>query len=179
MLRVGGTAHTCWGGDRRYIAPPIRLRTLRALAKLKVGWHAHKLNAPRKFLISAPEHDTPRRARAYLVTDDDVTATVTRYAATRPRLTSVSHRALSEGSPPQPSGEPSPDYRVGSPSAADEKHDPDAILKHALSAAPAEKDPGGQALSRAAGLLSGQAGPTAPGASGERGGALSTRMSKG
>ena len=65
--------------------------------KLKAGWHAHKLNAPGKFLISAPEHDTPRRARAYLVTDDDVTATVARYAATRPRLDSISRRALAGG----------------------------------------------------------------------------------
>ena len=40
---------------------------------LAAGWHAHTLNAPGKFLISAPEHDTPRRARAYLVTDEDVT----------------------------------------------------------------------------------------------------------
>jgi excisionase family DNA binding protein len=37
---------------------------------LTAGWNAHKLNAPGKFLISAPEHDIPRRARAYLVTDD-------------------------------------------------------------------------------------------------------------
>ena len=36
---------------------------------LKAGWNAHKLNAPGKFLVSAPEHDIPRRARAYLVTD--------------------------------------------------------------------------------------------------------------
>lgn len=34
---------------------------------LNAGWHAHTLNAPGKFLISFPEHDTPRRARAYLV----------------------------------------------------------------------------------------------------------------
>ena len=33
---------------------------------LAAGWHAHTLNAPGKFLISAPEHDTPRRARCYL-----------------------------------------------------------------------------------------------------------------
>jgi S-DNA-T family DNA segregation ATPase FtsK/SpoIIIE len=31
---------------------------------LAAGWQAHTLNAPGKFLISAPEHDTPRRARA-------------------------------------------------------------------------------------------------------------------
>ncbi len=36
------------------------------------GWHADKLNAPGKFLISAPEHDVPRRARAYLLTDGRV-----------------------------------------------------------------------------------------------------------
>ena len=39
---------------------------------LAAGWHAHTLNAPGKFLISAPEHDTPRRARCYLVTDEAV-----------------------------------------------------------------------------------------------------------
>ena len=57
--------------------------------KLKAGWHAHKLNAPGKFLVSAPEHDTPRRARAYLVTDDSVGDTVARGAATRPPLDRV------------------------------------------------------------------------------------------
>jgi hypothetical protein len=36
---------------------------------LAAGWHAHTLNAPGKFLIPAAEHDTPRRVRAYLVTD--------------------------------------------------------------------------------------------------------------
>ena len=41
---------------------------------LKAGWNAHKLNAPGKFLISAPEHDIPRRARAYLLTDEAVAA---------------------------------------------------------------------------------------------------------
>ena len=41
---------------------------------LTAGWHAHMLNAPGKFLISAPEHDTPRRARAYLLTDNMVSA---------------------------------------------------------------------------------------------------------
>jgi hypothetical protein len=27
---------------------------------LKAGWHAHKLNAPGRFLLWSPEHDTPR-----------------------------------------------------------------------------------------------------------------------
>jgi len=26
---------------------------------LKAGWHANKLNAPGKFLLWSPEHDTP------------------------------------------------------------------------------------------------------------------------
>ncbi len=30
---------------------------------LTAGWHAHTLNAPGKFMISAPEHDTARRAQ--------------------------------------------------------------------------------------------------------------------
>ena len=47
---------------------------------LTAGWQAHKLNAPGKFLISAPEHDIPRRARAYLLTDEAVTETASRHA---------------------------------------------------------------------------------------------------
>ncbi|MGI8446705.1 MAG: FtsK/SpoIIIE domain-containing protein [Streptosporangiaceae bacterium] len=63
---------------------------------LSAGWQAHTLNAPGKFLISAPEHDTPRRARAYLLTDEAVTVTVSRYAGLRPELDDVSLRALNE-----------------------------------------------------------------------------------
>jgi DNA segregation ATPase FtsK/SpoIIIE-like protein len=51
---------------------------------LTAGWHAHTLNAPGKFLVSAPEHTTPKRARAYLVTDHDVARIVARFAADRP-----------------------------------------------------------------------------------------------
>ena len=119
--------------------------------KLKAGWHAHKLNAPGKFLISSPEHDTPRRARAYLVTDDDVTDTVARYAATRPPLDRVSRLALAEGARQRrnPPAKPSPDRHAarpddagpGEPPAAGEQEDPDAILRRALSAAPAEGVP--------------------------------------
>jgi hypothetical protein len=63
---------------------------------LNAGWHAHTLNAPGKFLISAPEHDTPRRARAYLLTDDTVSATANRHAELRPQLDEVSKRAIDE-----------------------------------------------------------------------------------
>src|SRR6266704_5661619 len=76
---------------------------------LNAGWQAHTLNAPGKFLISAPEHDTPRRARAYLVTDEAVTETASRHAPLRPQLDEVSLRALAERPPghPEPAGEDS------------------------------------------------------------------------
>lgn len=48
------------------------------------------------FLISAPEHDTPRRARAYLVTDQAVTDTASQHAHLRPALDEVSHQAVAE-----------------------------------------------------------------------------------
>lgn len=61
---------------------------------LTAGWDAQNLNAPGKFLLSDPEHDTPKRARAYLLTDDHVRQTAARYATSRPRLDPVSLRAL-------------------------------------------------------------------------------------
>lgn len=61
---------------------------------LSAGWNAHKLNAPGKFLISAPEHDTPKRARAYLLTDQAVTDAAARYAETRPELDDLSREAM-------------------------------------------------------------------------------------
>lgn len=61
---------------------------------LNAGWSAHKLNAPGKFLISTPEHDTPKRARAYLLTDQAVADAATRYAETRPELDDLSRDAM-------------------------------------------------------------------------------------
>src|ERR1022692_2061262 len=63
---------------------------------LAAGWHAHTLNAPGKFLISAPEHDTPRRARAYLLTDEAVSAAASRHADLCPELDDVSLQALDD-----------------------------------------------------------------------------------
>jgi hypothetical protein len=54
-------------------------------------WHGHALHAPGKSLISAPEHTTPKRARACLVTDGDVAR-------------AVSYTARSSGESDIPSG---------------------------------------------------------------------------
>jgi S-DNA-T family DNA segregation ATPase FtsK/SpoIIIE len=105
---------------------------------LTAGWQAHTLNAPGKFLISAPEHDTPRRARAYLVTDEAVTDTASRHAPLRPRLDEVSLRALAErpASYPQVAvDDPGPEFE---PNA---ETDPDALLWTALRLAPEEGIP--------------------------------------
>jgi hypothetical protein len=86
---------------------------------LSAGWQAHTLNAPGKFLISSPEHDTPRRARAYLLTDQVVAETAARHAANRPQLDQVSRNAIQPASDPRdPWGESSAD--------ADEQEQPEA-----------------------------------------------------
>ena len=61
---------------------------------LSAGWNTHSLNAPGKFLVSAPEHSTPRRARAYLVTDQAVSDTAAQHADGRPELDEESRRAI-------------------------------------------------------------------------------------
>ncbi|WP_433177257.1 FtsK/SpoIIIE domain-containing protein [Actinoallomurus sp. CA-150999] len=58
------------------------------------GWHAHTLDAPGKFLISAPGFDVPRRARAYLLTDERVRATARAHRNRRPRLDALSADAI-------------------------------------------------------------------------------------
>ncbi|MFC7278580.1 FtsK/SpoIIIE domain-containing protein [Paractinoplanes rhizophilus] len=90
---------------------------------LAVGWHAHTLDAPGKFYVLADGHNQPRRARAYLVTDDHVRETAARYADHRPDLDPLSRAAIDRQSralePPA--------------KAAD---DPEQILKTALDQAP-------------------------------------------
>ena len=68
---------------------------------------AHTLNAPGKFLVSAPEHTTPKRARAYLVTDDDVARTIARYGGHRPQL---DERVARRAPPRSGAAEPAPWY---------------------------------------------------------------------
>jgi hypothetical protein len=74
---------------------------------LNSGWHAQTLNAPGKFLVSAAEHTTPKRARAYLLSDEAVAATAERHADIRPPLDDVSrdaiHTAAQLGDPPEES----------------------------------------------------------------------------
>ena len=61
---------------------------------LTAGWPAHALNAPGKFLSPTPEHNTPKRARAYLVTDDDVARVGGALRRRRPQLDDLSRAAL-------------------------------------------------------------------------------------
>ena len=117
---------------------------------LVAGWHAHTLNAPGKFLISAPEHTTPRRTRAYLLTDQGVADTAAHYANQRPGLDEVSRLAIEDkrataASLPAPT-ESGPDA-LNTPSAGrdgdgepddggEPGNPPEAILWAALSLAP-------------------------------------------
>ncbi|MEU9869802.1 cell division protein FtsK [Actinomadura sp. NPDC048021] len=98
---------------------------------LSAGWHAHTLNAPGKFLLSAPEHDTPRRGRAYLLTDATVAETAERHASIRPTLDAVSLRALDEAYV-APVSEPSTHV---APSREDHA---ETALREALDGAPEE-----------------------------------------
>jgi DNA segregation ATPase FtsK/SpoIIIE-like protein len=84
---------------------------------LKAGWDAHNLNAPGKFLISAPSHDRPKRARAYLVTDQAVTETAGHYANVRPVLDAESRRAILDAANARPDHDENPASETGSPGA--------------------------------------------------------------
>jgi hypothetical protein len=104
---------------------------------LTAGWNAHTLNAPGKFLISAAEHDTPRRARAYLITDEVVADTASRYADFRPPLDEISRQAIGQQRHDEPF-----DILADDPPANDDNRSsgtrdaPDVILWAALSLAP-------------------------------------------
>jgi hypothetical protein len=87
---------------------------------LSAGWHAHTLNAPGKFLVSAPEHVTPKRARAYLVADGDVARIAAYYGPRRPPLDHVSRAALNPG---PATAEPTPWYLKTAQHVADEPED--------------------------------------------------------
>ncbi|MET8151796.1 FtsK/SpoIIIE domain-containing protein [Actinoplanes sp. NPDC049668] len=90
---------------------------------LAAGWHAHTLDAPGKFYVLADGHNQPRRARAYLVTDDHVRETAARYANDRPDLDPLSRAALEQS--PQAIEPPKADA-----------NDPENALQMALDQAP-------------------------------------------
>jgi hypothetical protein len=110
---------------------------------LTAGWHAHTLNAPGKFLVSAPEHTTPQRARAYLLTDDDVARAAAHFATSRPQLDDLSRAAIA-GLAPEPdawydTGDAQDD--AGEPAATPDDPDtttPEGALWLALCTAPDE-----------------------------------------
>ena len=103
---------------------------------LTAGWNAHKLNAPGKFLISAPEHDIPRRARAYLVTDEAVANTAARHAQIPRQLDEISRAATERTYADQPRTVPANIEDI-----AEERTDANSILWAALSTAPPEGIP--------------------------------------
>lgn len=110
---------------------------------LAAGWQAHTLNAPGKFLVSAAEHDTPRRARAYLITDEVVASTASLHAGLRPPLDEVSQRAIEERNrtetPITPDGGAGDPPRSSLDDEDEHSHvvdDREAILWAALSLAP-------------------------------------------
>jgi S-DNA-T family DNA segregation ATPase FtsK/SpoIIIE len=109
---------------------------------LAAGWHAHTLNAPGKFLISAPEHDTARRARCYLVTDEAVIAAAALHAPYRPALDAVSLAAISQRTQTHPDEPAHPAIATsaarGGNVAAGNRDAPGAMLWAALCLAPTD-----------------------------------------
>jgi DNA segregation ATPase FtsK/SpoIIIE-like protein len=109
---------------------------------LKAGWNAHKLNAPGKFLVSAPEHDIPRRARAYLVTDEMVIVTAVRHSLIPRQLDQISENALLSTPTPAQDSQTQHVGNSGQPSQKiPDELDANAMLWSALSTAPPEGIP--------------------------------------
>ena len=102
---------------------------------LNAGWHAHRLNAPGKFLVSAPEHGTPKRARGYLVTDEAVSDTATLHASIRPALDEESRRAIETATD---SGDHTHDRQPASEAQESTSASPEDALWMALCVAPDE-----------------------------------------
>jgi len=102
---------------------------------LRAGWDAQNLNAPGKFLVSAPGHDRPKRARAYLLTDQVVAETAAHYANSRPSLDAESRHAIDYvRQPPSQENEPKPKNSQ----APEDTQETTDILWQALCNAPAE-----------------------------------------
>lgn len=90
-----------------------------------IGWHADALDAPGKFLVSAPEHTVPRRARAFHLTDAGVDHIAAMHARTR-------HPIPPPVAPPAtaPVAEPAvPTPREATPDNDDAASPEDALLR--------------------------------------------------
>jgi S-DNA-T family DNA segregation ATPase FtsK/SpoIIIE len=103
---------------------------------LRAGWDAHNLNAPGKFLISAPGHDQPKRARAYLLTDQVVAETAAHYAGYKPELDAESRRAILATAQARDHQQEKPADDGGSPEASRPPSIAEQALWTALSTAP-------------------------------------------
>jgi S-DNA-T family DNA segregation ATPase FtsK/SpoIIIE len=69
--------------------------------RLGAGWRAERLSGPGYFLVLLPgQHEVPRPARAYLLTDEAVRAAAARHAGRRPALDAASAGAAE--TPQQP-----------------------------------------------------------------------------
>jgi FtsK/SpoIIIE family len=112
---------------------------------LAAGWHAHTLNAPGKFLVSAPEYDTPRRARAYLLTDEMVAETAALHARTRAELDEVSAHVIAGRAQFHPESLPAVPARSQQPEPCGDgtagQDAPEDTLQAALAAAPPDGIP--------------------------------------
>ena len=105
---------------------------------LRAGWDAHNLNAPGKFLVSAPGHDNPKRARAYLLTDEVVAATAAHYANSRPGLDELSRHAIDPESRPHAASGDSGHGSANSQATTSAPETTGDALWRALCAAPEE-----------------------------------------
>jgi S-DNA-T family DNA segregation ATPase FtsK/SpoIIIE len=94
---------------------------------LNSGWHAHKLTQPGEFLISDPEHGTPERNRAYLITDERRDQHAARYARHGPWPAAGPQTAPERPERPQTGERPSP--------RREDRPDPETALWAALRAA--------------------------------------------
>ncbi|MBR7830242.1 hypothetical protein KDK95_28325 [Actinospica sp. MGRD01-02] len=101
---------------------------------LAAGWHAHTLDAPGKFLISAEGLDHPRRARGFLVTDEDVATEAARWAPIRPPLDDLSAAAVGTARDAEADGS----GEVLEGEIVDGSVDPESVLWAALREAPDE-----------------------------------------
>lgn len=131
------------------------------------GWHPHTLTQPGTFLVSDPEHTTPQRYRAYLITEDQITRHAAQTAATHAEL------AQRGSDVTQAAPEPSEGSDSG-PGDADGQAAPDQALQDALNAAGqdgasiaellAATGMSGQPCTGTFTPASGPAGPSRPGA---------------